>query len=50
MWLVAPDSMTHLKEDEIRHVFCLSDSASVEIGIDADFNDTCSKASLIDEI
>ena len=39
MWLVAPMSMTHEKEDEIKHVLVLPDSTSVMIEIDADLSD-----------
>ena len=40
MWLVAPKSMTHLAEDEIRHVLMLLDSVSVVIEVDVDFSDS----------
>ena len=36
MWSMTPKSMTHVEEDERKHVLVLSDSASVEIGVDAD--------------
>ena len=39
MWSVAPESLTHVKEDERKHVLVLLDSASVEIGVDVDFSD-----------
>ena len=40
MWSVALESMTHLEEDEIRHVLGLPDSASIVIGVEAHFNDS----------
>ena len=39
MWLVALESMTHLEEEEIRHVLVLPNSASVVIEVDVDFRD-----------
>ena len=39
MWSVAPESMTHLEEEEIRHVLVLLDSASLVIEVDADLSD-----------
>ena len=38
MWSVALESMTQLEEEEIRHVSGLLDSASVVVGVEADFN------------
>ena len=38
MWSVAPESMTQLEEEDIRHVSSLSDSASVVVGVEASFN------------
>ena len=37
MWSVAPESMTHLEEEDIRHVLGLPDSISAIVG-EADFN------------
>ena len=39
MWLVAPKSMTHMEEDERKHVLVLPDSMSVVIEVDADLCD-----------
>ena len=36
MWSVAPKSMTHVEEEEIKHVLVLPDSTSVLIEADAD--------------
>ena len=36
MWLVASDSMTHMEEEEIRHVLVLPNSTSIVIEVDAD--------------
>ena len=36
MWSIALESMTHVKEEEIKHVLVLPDSTSVLIEIDAD--------------
>ena len=36
MWLVAPESITHMEEEEIKHVFVLPDSTSVLIEVDVD--------------
>ena len=36
MWSVAPESMTHVEEEEIKHVVVLPDSTSVLIEGDAD--------------
>ena len=38
MWSVAPESMTHLEEEDIWHVSGLPDSTSVVVGVEADFN------------
>ena len=38
MWSVAPELMTHVEEDERKHVLVLPDSTSVEIGVDADLS------------
>ena len=40
MWSVAPESMTHLEEEEIRHVLGLPDPASIMLGVEALFNDS----------
>ena len=39
MWSMALESMTHVEEDERKHVLVLPDSASVEIGVDAHLSD-----------
>ena len=39
MWSVALESMTHVEEDERKHVLVLPDSVSVEIGVEADLSD-----------
>ena len=39
MWLMASESMTHVEEDEIKHVLALPNWASVEIGVDANLSD-----------
>ena len=39
MWLVAPESMTYIEEDEKKHVLVLLDLTSVVIEIDADLSD-----------
>ena len=36
MWSVAPESMTHVEEEEIKHLVVLPDSTSVLIEGDAD--------------
>ena len=36
MWLVAPESITHVEEEELEHVLVLPDSTSVLIEADAD--------------
>ena len=36
MWSVAPESITHVEEEEIKHVLVLLDSMSVVIEVDAD--------------
>ena len=38
MWLVAPESMTHLEEENIRHVSGLPNLASAVVGLETDFN------------
>ena len=38
MWSVAPESMTQLEEEVIRHVSGLPDSASAVVGVEAGFN------------
>ena len=38
MWLVASKSMTHVKEDERKHVLILPDSARVTMDVDADLS------------
>lgn len=40
IWFVAPKSMTHLEDDDIRHLFVWLYLAIVMIGIDEDFNDS----------
>ena len=37
--VVALESMTHMEEDERKHVLVLLDSASVAIEVDADLSD-----------
>ena len=39
MWSVSLESMTHVEEDERKHVLVLPNSMSVEIGVDADSSD-----------
>ena len=39
MWLMAPESMTYVEEDEIKHVLVLPDSTSVVVEVDADLSD-----------
>ena len=39
MWSVAPKSMTHVEEDERKHVLVLLDSTSVVMDVDADLSD-----------
>ena len=36
MWSVAPKSMTHVEEEEIKNVLVLLDSTSVLIEVEAD--------------
>ena len=36
MWSVAPESMTHVEEEEIKHVLVLPDSTSLLIEADVD--------------
>ena len=38
MWSVAPESMTRLEEEDIRHVSGLPHSASAVVGVEAGFN------------
>ena len=38
MWLGAPESMTHVEEEEIKHVLVVPDSTSVVIEVDADLS------------
>ena len=39
MWSVAPKSMTHMEEEEIKHVLVLLDLTSVVIEVDVDLSD-----------
>ena len=39
MWSVALELMTHVEEDEIKHVLVLLDSTGVVIEVDADLSD-----------
>ena len=39
MWSVAVESMTHLEEEEIRHVG-LPDPTSIVLGVETSFNDS----------
>ena len=39
MWSVALESITHVEEEEIKHVLVLPDSTSVVIKVDADLSD-----------
>ena len=39
MWSVAPNSMTHVEEEELKHVLVLPYSTSVLIEIEADLSD-----------
>ena len=39
MWLVAPESITHVEEEEIKHVLVLLDLMSVVIEVDANLSD-----------
>ena len=41
MWFVALESMTHLEEEEIKHVLGLPDMASIVLGVETSFNDSC---------
>ena len=36
MWSVAPELMTHVEEEEIKHVLVLPNSTRVQIEVDAD--------------
>ena len=38
MWSVALELMTHLEEEDIRHISGLPDLASAVVGVEADFN------------
>ena len=38
MWSVAPESMTQLEEEDVRHVSGLLDSTSAVVGVEASFN------------
>ena len=38
MRLMAPESMTQLEEEDIRHVSSLLDSTSVVVGVEAGYN------------
>ena len=48
MGSVAPESMTNLEEEDIRHVSGLLDSASAVVGVEADFNNLASVESTTD--
>ena len=58
MWSVAPDSIAHLEEEDIRHVSGLPNSTSAVVGAEANFNNLaysyaegtndCSKVLLIE--
>ena len=37
-WSVAPESMTQLEEEDIRHVSSLPNSVSAVVGVEANFN------------
>ena len=39
MWSVAPESMTYVEEDEIKHVLVLPDPTRIVIEVDADLSD-----------
>ena len=39
MWSVAPESMIHVEEKQIKHVLVLPDSMSVVIEVDAELSD-----------
>ena len=39
MWSVAPELMTHMEEDERKHMLVLLDSVSVVVEVDAYFSD-----------
>ena len=39
MWSAALESMTYVKEEEIKHVLVLPNSTSVLIEVDADLSD-----------
>ena len=40
MWSVAPESMTHLEEEEIKQVLGLPYLASIVLGVETSFNDS----------
>ena len=40
MWSVAPESMTHMEEEEIRPALGLPDPASIVLGLEIDFNNS----------
>ena len=39
MWLVVPELMTHMEEEEIKHVLVLLNPTSVVIEVDANLSD-----------
>ena len=39
MWSMAPESMTHMEKEEIRHVLVLPDLMSVVIEVDVELSD-----------
>ena len=39
MWSVAPESMSHVEEDERKHVLVLPDSTRVAMDVDANLSD-----------
>ena len=39
MWSMAPKSITHVEEDERKHVLVLPDSTSVLMEVDANLSD-----------
>ena len=40
MWSMAPQSITYLEEEEIRHVLDLPDPTSIVLGVETSFNDS----------
>ena len=40
MWFMALESMSHLEDEETRHIFSLPDSTIAVIRVDEDFNDS----------